>query len=267
MSELSVPVAVVVPCFNCAITIDRAVQSIIQQAIQPSEIILVNDCSTDGTRAILHGLQKTYGAIIRVIDLDQNSGPGIARNVGWDAAQFKYVAFLDADDSWHPEKIQLQYQWMIENPEFCMTGHASATISTAFCNNKNPVLKCEFVEVFAESLLLTNCFPTRSVMLKKDLAVRFKPGKRYAEDYLLWLRIVFTQGRCALLTPTLAYSYKPSFGVSGLSASLWKMQKGEISVFFDLYIDKLINTVEFLRYSAWSCVKFSRRLVIAAVRR
>lgn len=117
-------VSVVIPCYRCSDVIERAVTSVWEQTLRPAEVILVDDCSGDGTVDTLYALQKKFPPNwIKVIELEQNSGPGEARNAGWAAASHSYVAFLDADDSWHPQKIEIQYSWMIEHPDVVLTGH------------------------------------------------------------------------------------------------------------------------------------------------
>ena len=123
MLELA-KVSVVIPCYRCADTIARAVTSIAEQTSRPAEVILVDDCSGDDTLATLYELQAEYPqGWVKVIESPKNAGPGTARNLGWEAATQAYIAFLDADDSWHPQKIEMQYGWMSKNPEVALTGH------------------------------------------------------------------------------------------------------------------------------------------------
>jgi glycosyltransferase involved in cell wall biosynthesis len=117
-------VSVVIPCYRCADTIERAVMSVAEQTLKPYEVILVEDCSGDYTLDVLYSLQSQFDVDwIKIIPLKVNSGPGTARNVGWNASQQDYIAFLDADDSWHPQKIEIQYGWMVKNSDVDMTGH------------------------------------------------------------------------------------------------------------------------------------------------
>ena len=97
-----VDVSVVVPCFACAGTIERAVASVAAQTCRPLELILVNDASLDETAACLQRLHDQYPEWVHVVHLAVNVGAGEARNAGWSVAKGKYIAFLDADDSWHP---------------------------------------------------------------------------------------------------------------------------------------------------------------------
>jgi glycosyltransferase involved in cell wall biosynthesis len=106
---MQAPVSAVIPCYNCSETIEKAVDSIAKQTLIPQEVILVNDDSSDHTIDILQNLQNNYGKEwIKIIDLKQNVGPGQARNLGWESADQDYLAFLDADDIWLPEKLEKQ---------------------------------------------------------------------------------------------------------------------------------------------------------------
>ena len=90
-----VPISVVIPCFRCSATIERAVMSVAVQSVLPNEVILVDDASGDDTLSQLHRLQSRFSTgWIKIIELNTNSGAGTARNKGWDAAKSEFVAFL-----------------------------------------------------------------------------------------------------------------------------------------------------------------------------
>jgi glycosyltransferase involved in cell wall biosynthesis len=98
-------VSVVIPVFNGASFIARAVDSVLAQTCKDFEIIIVDDGSTDDTGALLAELAKTSG----IICLHQkNAGPAQARNTGIQSAAGEYIAFLDCDDIWFPEKLEMQ---------------------------------------------------------------------------------------------------------------------------------------------------------------
>src|SRR5262245_4665161 len=132
MSNERVPVSAVIPCYRCRGTIHRALDSVAAQTALPREVILVDDCSADGTAEAIGRIASEYpDGWVRVLTLPVNGGPGRARNAGWDAAAQPYVAFLDADDSWHRSKLEIQYGWMRANPHVVLTGHPSARASDA----------------------------------------------------------------------------------------------------------------------------------------
>jgi glycosyltransferase involved in cell wall biosynthesis len=263
--KVRAPVSVIIPCYRCVDTIQRAVDSVIGQTLLPEEILLVEDCSNDegGTLAALQRVQQLYPQEnIRVIPLQKNCGPGGARNAGWELAQQPYLAFLDADDSWHPKKLELQYAWMVAHPEVVMTGHHTVCLPLGA---PMPAIEArlEAHPVNGRALLVSNRFPTRTVMLRRTISNRFDPVKRYAEDYLVWLRIVLSGGSAWLIELPLAYSYKADFGATGLTANLWKMEKGEIDTYHRIHREGLISSPMYFFLVLFSLLKFLRRLVLS----
>ena len=96
-------VSCIVPVFNGERYLAEALDSILAQTYRPVDLIVVDDGSTDGTAQVAAG----YGERITYL-YQENSGPAAARNKGIDAAQGEFVAFLDADDVWHEEKLARQ---------------------------------------------------------------------------------------------------------------------------------------------------------------
>lgn len=260
------PVSVIIPCYRCVDSIERAVVSVIEQTLPPEEILLVEDCSGDegNTLAALYRVQQKFQnkVSIKIILLKANGGPGSARNAGWGEAVQPYLAFLDADDSWHPLKLEIQYQWMEAHLDVALTGHLSVRLGL---DESFHVLHKHLNArpVGGRSLLISNCFPTRSIMLRREIALRFEPAKRYAEDYLLWLRIVLGGNSAWLLELPLAYSYKADFGAKGLTGQLWKMEIGELDTYKQICREGLISQTAFFALAALSLLKYLRRLVLA----
>lgn len=256
-------VSVVIPCYRCAETIERAVKSVAEQTLKPYEVILVEDCSGDNTLEVLYKLQEDFEQDwIKVISLKENSGPGTARNTGWDTSNQDYIAFLDADDSWHPQKIEIQYGWMIKNYDAMMTGHnCISQLNTNTQKIKYEAQSVKFDQVSKSELLASNRFVTSSVMLKTEIANRFPYGKKYCEDYYLWVNIVFDRHKGFHLGEPLVLQYKSVYGESGLSADLWAMEKGELDVYKNLYSKNLINLVQYLFCSTYSIIKYLKRIV------
>jgi glycosyltransferase involved in cell wall biosynthesis len=189
MSE-SVPVSVVVPCWRCRGTIARAVESIAAQTRLPHEVILVDDASGDGTADALHALAGRYPKDwISVIEQRDNGGAGVARNAGWETASSPYIAFLDADDAWHPKKLEIQVAWMEAHPEAVLTGTGTVVRDTL---DYLPTIPDSFsvIPVTFHRALFASLLHTRSVMIRACVPNRFVSGKRYSEDYLLWLSLL-----------------------------------------------------------------------------
>ena len=263
----SVPVSVVIPCFRCAKSIVGAVESIEQQSIKPAEVILVDDSSGDDTLVILQNIASKHAGWIKIVELKKNMGAGSARNAGWGAASQPYIAFLDADDSWHPEKLSIQYEYMRNNPEISLCGHSCIQLNysdTLPVIQKRPFIK----KLSAKNLLFKSPFSTTSsIMLKREIAFRFKEGKRYSEDLLLWQKIAFSGLQIARMESPLAYFHKPLYGAVGLSAQLWKMEKGELENLNALRKENNISYWLFSAAYAFSAIKFVKRLVVTMIKR
>jgi teichuronic acid biosynthesis glycosyltransferase TuaG len=266
-TKIEANVSVIIPCYNCSTTIERAIKSIIDQTKLPKEVILIDDKSTDDGKTLnkLNQMKKKYEGYLEliIIELPVNSGPGKARNVGWEIAKSKYIAFLDSDDSWHRSKIEIQSDFMDANPQFTLTSHLSE-ISDEKNNdiliNQNKLLNGKKIKKF--ELLFNNSISTRTVMVKRDIPLRFSPEKRRSEDYLLWLEIIFSNNHLYRLNEVLASSYKGEFGIGGLTGDLHLMEKAELDTYKK--IKPLIGKYKliYFLFTSYSYLKFIRRLVI-----
>lgn len=268
-----VPVSVIIPCYRCADTIERAVDSVIAQTMLPTEIWLVDDASNDDgmTRNSLEKLHYRYSDLLRfeVVFLEANGGPSIARNAAWDRATQPLLAFLDADDVWHPRKLEIQYGWMASWPAVTLTAHAVSRFGDKVEQRlPAPSEIAQFQNVRQVSpgqLLRRNSLPTRSVMVRRDIPYRFEQAKRRSEDYLLWLQIAFDGHPVWRLDLSLASSFKAPYGEAGLTADLWNMEKGELDTYWRLHRQGRINSVLLVGIALLSLGKFVRRWLICLV--
>ncbi len=233
-----------------------------KQTWPPAEVIVVDDGSDDSTRDTLLHLRQQYGRDwLKLITLPENRGPGAARNAGWEASTQPYIAFLDADDAWHPHKIELQCQVMLDNPLLALTGHRWRWALSLGDGDSDKPDRIRVSMLSKWTLLVSNVLFTSTVMLKRDLPFRFHPTKKYSEDYLLWLQILFSGYRAAFIHAELAYLYKPPYGASGLSGHLWQMQVGELANYYLLWKERRLPGPLFVVACALSTAKFGRRLV------
>lgn len=265
MMKKTASVSVVIPCFQCTQTLERAVASVAAQTVSPAELILVDDASGDGTRALLHSLSDRYEpGWIKLVLLDQNVGAASARNSGWRIATQSYISFLDADDSWHPEKLAIQYGYMLNNPNVVLCGHQCIFLKL---DSDRPTLTYEWDVTTVDwlGLLFKNAFSTPTVMLRRLIPFRFKEGKRCAEDLLLWQQIALAGLDVVRLEVPLAYVHKRLYGAGGLSGQLWAMEVGELENFLVLYRNKNINIFILSLASFFSVVKYVRRIFVSGV--
>lgn len=260
-------VSVVIPAYNAADTIVRALMSVAEQTLPPRELLVVDDASSDDTASIIEGLAARMASPpIRLVRLSRNCGPATARNTGWDLATSRYIAFLDADDSWHRQKLEVQFGWMALNPEAVLCGHACRDEAidignTTIDEDKLPVRRISPVE-----LLVSNRFSTPTAMVRRDVEYRFEAGKKYCEDYLLWLQVVLDGHYVASIDLPLARTHKPLYGAGGLSADLWGMEKGELDVYLHLRNEGRIAWPVALLFLALSMLKYIRRRIIVMIR-
>lgn len=257
-------IAVVIPCYNSARTINACLDSVFKQSHKIDEIIVVDDCSIDNTLTILQSCKENYGQEydFKIIRLDVNSGPSTARNTGIKAAHSEWIAFLDADDYWHESKLQKQIELYKTHPD-------SKLIGCAY-QKKKLADRLQFKQISFEDLCLKNYFDTPTVLVKKEVVEKFlfNPQQKHSEDYRLWLQIV-KENKAVYLNEILAYSVdgKFAYGESGLSANIWEMEKGELSNFKYLYDSRQLSFGLYCFYSAFSFLKFLRRKLISYKRK
>ena len=253
-------VSVVIPCFNSEKTIVRALNSIANQTLLPSEVIIVDDASSDSSVEVITTWAKDNDIHLRLICLDKNSGPGKARNVGWDNASSSYIAFLDSDDEWLPSKLCCQVALM-EKTHYFMSGHN-------FQYRKENGSKGDKVdEITFKSILSRNRFVTPSVMIRREVSLRFPEDRNYMEDHFLWIKIIKNYGKAAKLEKALVILHKPLFGSSGLSGDFIKMEKFELNNYWVLFKERDIGFLAFLLLSFYSILKFTRRVLVYLLRK
>lgn len=258
----------IIPCYCCTETIGRAVASIAAQTVKPAEVLLVNDCSGDHTEYVLQELKTKHPpGWIKIIQLDMNVGPAAARNAGWEVASQPYIAFLDADDTWHPRKIEIQYSWMTSNPDAALTGHRSCKLTKKVSLNlmesdKSEIQNPLFSKISFRQLLLSNRFSTPSVIIRRDIAQRFNPDFRRCEDYLLWCEILASGRSAYQLCLPLAFTHKSFYGDGGLSGDLVAMEKDELRMYLFLRSQEKLSTIRCVILLTWSVLRYLRRVLI-----
>lgn len=261
-----IPVSVVIP-FYCHINqLHRALDSVAVQTKLPCEVIIVNDGGGSELQKLLENLKGAFPRLnISVIEQINNMGASEARNRGWDKAKGEYIAFLDADDAWHPCKLECQYQFMYDHPNVDISGHLYFVADS----KPNWDLEVRFPEVKAirvslAKMLLVNQFITPSVMIRANYPLRFESSQRYMEDYRMWLTIAANHGVIARIEVPLACIFKAPFGVSGLSSHLWKMECGELKTYITFCKIRPIFLPILPLLLMYSFVKFIRRIYLSS---
>ncbi len=260
---MNADVSVVIPCYNASGTIERALLSVVRQTMRPRELIVIDDCSSDSSFEQLQEFEQSYGSAVDFIVRrnSANLGAAMSRNIGWELATSKYVAFLDADDTWMPHKLELQYAWMESHPGCVLSGHKCLYPNELGMNQESIFEKISLVR-----LLISNPFPTPSVMLRRDISQRFDSTQRHLEDHLLWAEIMLSGSLCCYSEQMLARVYKNAYGSGGLSKNLIDMECGELRMYYKLYRKKLLHHYQSVLLMGISLIKFGRRIAIYVIR-
>lgn len=216
----SIRFSVVIPAFNAEACIGNALESCLQQSLPPYEVIVVDDGSTDATVA---RVQMQFGAAVQLILLEKNQGPAAARNAGMDAARGDYIAFLDADDVWHPDKLACMGRVLQMHPEIDFLFHTYRLDAWPADSLRSPV---EPRRLPLGRLLLGNVIATPCAVVRRENALRFNASMRHMEDYDFFLRLAAKKGAWKVEAP-LTRLGRPVLSAGGQSSARWKMRIGE----------------------------------------
>jgi teichuronic acid biosynthesis glycosyltransferase TuaG len=178
-------ISIITPVYNSSAFIADTIQSVLNQTYQNWELLLVDDVSTDDSVAVVQSFRDER---IKLMRLEKNSGPAIARNTAIEAATGRFIAFLDSDDLWLPEKLEKQLQFMLtQNAAVTHTAYEVIDI-----NGKRigKIIRAPEVIGYRQLLnynyigCLTGMFDTEKTgkMLMPDIPKR--------QDYGLWLAIL-----------------------------------------------------------------------------
>lgn len=260
-------VSVIIPYYNAEGTIKRAIESVIKQTVPALEIIIVDDKSKiSSLKQLEYIIHKYKQHNIALYKLSVNSGAGEARNFGMKKARGELIAFLDSDDSWHPQKIELQSQYFTDE-ELYLCGHKYNLLDNYkdIDGNISIEKKCSTI-VTKKQQLLRNRFATSTVMIRNTQEFYFYNNKRYSEDFLLWSEIICAGKKSIKLNISLTVYYKQIFGENGLSSNLNAMYKGAVESYYILYKKGFLRQFEYYIYKGLAFIKHLRRLIIVSRR-
>ncbi len=210
-------VSVVMPSYNTAKYIAESIESVINQTYPYWELIIVDDCSTDDTDSVVANyLSDTR---IRYLKNETNSGAAISRNYALREAKGKWVAFLDSDDVWLPEKLETQIAFMLENDyKFTCTDYRIRLNGTWL-----PYVYTS-PKVITRRKLFNYCyFSTITVIYDREFVGLVQiENLRKNNDYAMWFEIT-KKTPCYRFSKCLSYYYKHDDSTSG--GSKWKLIK------------------------------------------
>ncbi len=224
-------ISVVIPYFNREKTLLRALDSVRNQTEQDFEIITVDDGSSDSSFELVERYRQEHPELAITNIRQPNGGPSAARNNGVRHSKGEYIAFLDSDDSWAPEKLARQYTFMRAHPEIMMTGtNYAVTLDSGKYRvayaQKEPFVDAEYTRMlFKVFFAVSTLIVSRKVFTESN--IWFREGKNQGEDILFFLQVV----RChpaGRLGDVLTYYYKEMYGQGGLTADLKGMLRNDM---------------------------------------
>jgi glycosyltransferase involved in cell wall biosynthesis len=210
-NEATPAVSVVIPLYNKAPYVHRALSSVFDQSFQDLEVVVVDDGSTDAGGEIVAAMQDPRLRLIR----QANAGVAAARNVGVGASRGRWVAFLDADDTWRPDRLARQFAALLRTPDVAW---ASGAFVTTRRGRTLPIAETPdawFAEadVLKDALLILGAgwtLWTGTVMVRRDVFAQlggFDPMLKVGEDVFLWARLAVQYPRIVYVrTPIATYS-------------------------------------------------------------
>lgn len=192
MNAQPLPISVIIPTYNREIKVMRAIRTVLAQTKSPLEIIVVDDGSTDFTVSKIKEefAEECARALISILPLE-HKGVSRARNRGVERARGEWIAFLDSDDEWLPEKLERQWEVICKDSNIRILQSQEIWIRNGKRVNPPSYLAKKNGEIFDQSLEFCNVTPS-SVILKKELyqeAGGMDEELPACEDYDLWLRI------------------------------------------------------------------------------
>ena len=185
-------VSILMPTYNRVGLLERSIKSILRQSFADFELLIVNDASTDGTKAYLDSL-AAHDARVRPIHNARNNYPDISKNLneGLMQARGKYIARLDDDDYWcDDEKLQKQVSFLDSHPDYMIVGGGTIVIDEND-TERFRYLKLETDEAIRSKALFANPFTHSTVMFRREdaVAVGGYGNFKNAEDWELWLKL------------------------------------------------------------------------------
>ena len=217
--------SIIIPAYNAEATIVSAIESCLRQSYPDFEIIVVDDGSSDSTKALV---EARFGGLVRLISMPGNSGPSAARNAGIRLATGTHIAFQDADDEWHPEKLKAIAAVLEKNPNINFLFHPYTLAPLDFNVTSSQLVPERFP---FWKLLLSNPIGTPCVVLERSKAGFFKEHLHHMEDYELFLRMAWLYSVYRIDAPFTRVG-RPILSAGGQSSRRWKMRTGEIKAWW-----------------------------------
>lgn len=212
-------ISTVIPAYNSEKYIAGTIESVLNQTQPADEIIVVDDGSSDGTADVV----RSFGDKVTLIQ-QENAGASVARNTGIKAAKGNWIAFLDGDDEWVPEKLQRQTEHLQRNPDLAW---AMSNYYNCFCDQNHSkqihdsgrsdvfLAGRDYYQDYFDAYKAGACGNTNTMLIRKDVLLEaglFRPGQSRMNDEDMWFRIAYRYPKVGYVVTPLAIYHR---GVPG----------------------------------------------------
>ena len=240
-------ISIVMPAYNCEQYISQAVESVIKQTYEEWELIIIDDCSKDGTYTLIKNIAE-QDSRIRIYQNDKNIGVGKTRNRGIELAAGDWIAFLDSDDLWEKMKLEKQIHLLEQEfqAKFIYTGSAFIYADGTVIDYILHVPK----RINRSQLLKQNLVSCSSVMIRKEYMQKYPmPGQKdIHEDFAVWLNVLEDEKYAYGIDEPLLIYRKSENSKSGNKLKAAKMN-------WNTYKNVGINGLSRFYYMCWYAVK------------
>ena len=244
-------VSVIMPAYNSSEYISESINSVLHQTYQNWELIIIDDHSTDNTVDIV----KEYCSRdprVKLVVSEANNGVAAARNIGLQVAKGKYIAFLDSDDLWLPDKLKIQLSFMEKN-------HVAFSFSSyerfdSENKEKRAIVKAPEI-ITANDVLTNTVIGCLTVMVNKELVGNFRmPLLNHMEDNATWYTIL-SRGFTAYGLPTILARYR--LHGKSLTQNKMKAAYNQWKVYRNYFLFNRIQSIQcFIKYGSNSLRRY-----------
>jgi len=221
-------VSIITPMYNSTSSIEKCIISVNSQSYQDYEHIIIDDCSTDDSCNLIKNLMSIYPKI-KLLKNEQNVGPSESRNNGIKLAKGRFIAFIDSDDTWKENKLELQIERIRRTKSpLIFSGYN-------YTNDDGKIIKSvnyNFNKIGFKSLLKSNWIYTSTVLVDRKITGEFFMPNHFYDDYLCWLKLIQKFGPAIYLNRILM-----DYTVSSNSISRNKIRS--LIKTFDIYNNQL----------------------------
>lgn len=266
MRDTSILISVIIPMYNSAGTIIKALDSVKAQTFKCYyDVIVVNDGSMDNSQELVENYKFDDDRLNLTLINQKNGGVSKARNAGLKNAKGDLIAFLDSDDQWFPDKLEKQTKLLELNPQIDLLGCAFDGLY--FSNIPDGSL----LKIDVNKLIFKNYFQPSTVIMRRKVFEEigyFDENQKYAEDinYFICVASKFNCYFCNLIVINYGDG-KAGFGDSGLSANLKEMHRGVNKNLKFAYENQLIILKQYILARMWESIKYVRRIVIVRMKK